>query len=368
MPRYRSPIPGMSTASLVRRLLSLLLGGSRRRKRGDSLLGLLVLVILLLLAGLYKGESTESAVEPVHIGDAPQEQLAAPEELRTEARSTDARDPAAQQTFVFLMHNVENYFVDDAEGRSKYRLKMKPVAEREAVADVIASAKPAIVGLVEIGGPRALQDLRERLRRRGLEYPYFVVLTRNGEDRALGLLSQLPIVSNDSKANYGLYGQQRRKMLRGILDVTVQAKDGRRFRIFGAHLKSRVSSDPAAAASLRKREAQTLALYINAVTKRQPNMPVLVFGDWNDGPKDESIQVLMKTGGNRGLRRLSPEDSDGGTWTLYYKAGSEYRTFDQIFVNSVLQRRMGSKSRSGIVDIRNASRASDHRAVWCELR
>ena len=72
-------------------------------------------------------------------------------------------------------------------------LKPKPKKEREAVADVIASAKPAIVGLVEIGGPVALQDLRERLAARHCEFPYFRVLPRKGEDRALALLSKYRI-------------------------------------------------------------------------------------------------------------------------------------------------------------------------------
>lgn len=351
-------MPPKLLLNLIRRLL---FGG--RRRRGDALIGLLVLVVLLLLLGYFKGHELRSSVEPVHIGDAPLERLASPDELEPKR---DGRVPASQEPVVFLMQNVQNYFVDDGEGRSRHRISLKPIEEREAVADVIASAKPAVVGLIEIGGPRALQDLRERLRRRGLAYPYFVVLIRNGEDRALGILSQLPIIRNDSQADYPLFGQNRRKMLRGILDVTLQAEDGRRFRIFGAHLKSRVASDPAAASALRRNEARTLAMYVNSAMKKHPSMPVLIFGDWNDGPDDAAVQSFLSNG--RDLTRLSPGDSDGQYWTLYYRRGKEYCTYDQIFVNSVLRKRMSDDCRSGIVDIKAADQASDHRAVWCEMR
>ena len=151
--------------------------------------------------------------------------------------------------------------------------------------------------------------------------------------------------------------------------MTVQVKDGRRFRITGAHLKSRVGDNPAAAASLRAREARTLAMYIQRVVRRQPKMPLLVYGDWNDGPSDASLGVLTQgLSRDAALTRLDPEDSRGDKWTLYYKAGREYCTFDQIFVNSTLRHRRGRKSESGIVDIPASRSASDHRAVWCELR
>ncbi len=165
----------------------------------------------------------------------------------------------------FLMFNVEDYFVAGEPQRARYTITPQPEAKREAVAELIAEGQPEIVGLIEIGGEQALNDLRERLEARGLTLPHGKVLERQGEDRALAILSSYPIVADASKADAPLYGEQRRKMLRGILDVTVKHTDGRRFRIVGAHLKSQVAKAPAAADSLRKREAETLALHIGAI-------------------------------------------------------------------------------------------------------
>lgn len=270
----------------------------------------------------------------------------------------------------FLMYNVRNYFVAGEAQRAKYRIYPKPDYSKDAVADVIASVKPEIVGLIEMGGTKALEDLRQRLQIRGLSYPYYRVLERQGEDRALALLSQYPIAADKSKADYGLYNSKKMNMLRGLLDVTVKHQDGRQFRIIGAHIKSRVTDDEAAATSLRTAEAKTIAMHVAAAMKESPKLPILVYGDWNDSPSDESLRILSKgISADSALTRLAPKDSTAKEWTLYYKQGDEYFIFDQIYLNKVMKSRRGSNLKSGVVDLQPATKAaSDHRAVWCEIR
>ena len=345
--------------------------------RKDALLIFLVLLVAGLLVERFGGDDTIlrwlGAAPPVqHEEYVPS--LGAPV-LSAEVAHTAplqkqvdiAAIPAPGKPVRFLMHNVQNYFVEGEAYRSRYVLKPKKQDSREAVAEVIASAQPAVVGLVEIGGTVALQDLRRRLTARGLEYPYFRVLPRQGEDRALAVLSQYPIVQDHSQENVKLYQQKRRKMLRGILDVTICLEDGRLYRIIGAHLKSRVSDNAGAAAAQRSQEAYTLAQHIQHVVRTQKGLPLLVFGDWNDGPADAAPQILQQgLSADAALRRLSPEDSRGEEWTLYFKRGKEYCIYDQIFVNPVLRERM--RGQGGIVDVPAAAKASDHRAIWCDLR
>ena len=354
---------------------------ARRRKmkmpRKDALLVFLVLLVAGLLVERFGGDDTIlrwlGAPQPVQ-----QEEyvptvgaVALSAEVAHTAplqKQVDiAAIPKPGKPVRFLMHNVQNYFVEGEAYRSRYVLKPKPKESREAVADIIAGAKAEIVGLIEIGGPVALQDLRKRLAERGLEYPYFRVLPRQGEDRALAILSVHPIVQDNSQENVKLHQQKRRKMLRGILDVTVQLEDKRLFRIIGAHLKSRVSDNAGAATAQRKQEAYTLAQHIQHVARTQKGMPLLVFGDWNDGPADAAPQILQQgLSADASLRRLAPEDSRGEEWTLYYKRGKEYCIYDQIFVNPTLRERM--RGQGGIIDTPAASKASDHRALWCDLR
>ncbi len=344
----------------------------RRLKRSDSLLAMLVFILAWLCYGYLGGEFPELKVLPGDPSSLLADEGAEPTAAAVADEGDDNADiPKAGAPVRFYMHNVKNYFVAGERQRSRYTIKPKPEAEREAVAELIAHARPEIVGLIEIGGEMALTDLRGRLERRGLIYPHAKLLARKGEDRALALLSRHPIVADNSRAEQKLYGEQRRKMLRGILDVTVQLPDGRRFRIMGAHLKSRVARDAAAAASLRAREAHTLALHVQEAMRRQPNMPLLLYGDWNDGPADASLGVLKQgVSQDSALTRLQPEDSRGEVWTFYYHGTREYYTFDQIYVNKVLKKRMGGKKKSplGILDHPATQEASDHRALWCELR
>lgn len=331
--------------------------GGRKGMRGDSLLGLLVVVVLALVFhywGDANGDDAQPAQPvPARHEDAPQ---------NTSSREIPETGPAVR----FLMQNVENYFVEGERTRSRYVSSPKPIAARDAVAKGIADLKPDIIGLVEVGGEVSLNDLRARLSKLGREYPYQRVLEREGEERALAVLSRYPIVQDRSTADYPLYGEQNRKMLRGILDVVVKAPDGRLFRIIGAHLKSHVADDEAAADSLRQREAITLSMYLQKIAREQPGIPTLVYGDWNDGPGTPAIrQVEQGVSKDAAMHRLEPTDARGEGWTIYYKSGREYLTYDMIFVNKALQSRM-KHAKMGVAPP-TPRHASDHRAVWCEL-
>ncbi len=266
----------------------------------------------------------------------------------------------------FLMMNVQNYFVKEDPQRSHYKRYYKSVESRNAVASVIAEAKPEIVGLVEMGGEAAVRDLIKRLEKQGLRYPHYQVLERMREDRALAILSQHPITEDHSIVNCKLTGQEELYMLRGILDVTIRTGDGRYFRIMGVHLKSKVTDDPHASDSFRAHEARTLSTHILRAIRSEPNMPILVYGDWNAGPKEPSLTIMSQGLTKEGaMNILVPADEHGDVWTIFFRTGSVYSTFDQMYVNDVLKKRMGRNANMGII---GSHTASDHRALWCELR
>ncbi len=264
----------------------------------------------------------------------------------------------------FLMYNVRNYFVETELDRVPYKIYPKKDSAREAVVDVIADARPDIIGLTEIGGSKALTDLQARLAKRGLHYPHSRVLERRGQSHALAILSRYPIIKDNSKANYGLYGQQKQKMLRGILDVTLKVDDKRRYRILGAHLKARNSNNPSEATSLRRREAETLSHYIASSMKQSKKLPVIVYGDWNDEPADATLRSLTAVAK---LHRIEAKDEQGLPWTLYFSKDKKHLILDHIYVNKAMQERLSGDSKSGIVNHHNYRNASDHRAVWCDL-
>lgn len=332
---------------------------------------LLLVALCMMVSALFIYRFGSFAPQVAVVEQAPISAMAAepePQEAVVRRDNVSSREPVR-----FLMYNAQNYFVAEDAKRSRHERRIKTVAEREKVAEVIASEAPDVVGLIEMGGPAALDDLATRLAARGLNYYHRTVLTRWTEDRALAVLSRYPIIENHSIADCKLLGQTSRNMLRGILDVSVKVgagKEERRFRIMGVHLKSRIADDAAAATSLRAREARTLAARVQQILRSHPEELLLVYGDWNDGPSEPALSVMTRgTSRATTLHRLKPEDARGESWTIYYKPGNEYNTFDQVYVSDALYKRMNrNKAQKGIISEKPSSaRASDHRAVWCDM-
>ena len=212
-----------------------------------------------------------------------------------------------------LTMNAGNYFVPEDPRRSNFQVKYKPVEAREAVAELVRQSGAEIVGLCEMGGEAAVRDLQMRLKRKGVHLPYKVLVMRDGEDRGLALLSKYCIADNRSVADMPVSGEAKRKktMLRGILDATVSMPDGRLFRLVGIHLKSRLSRD-GSAEDTRRREAYALRDYLNEALASQDGMPLLLYGDFNDGPSDSAVQVIQGPAKTEyRLNRLKPRDSRG---------------------------------------------------------
>ena len=177
-------------------------------------------------------------------------------------------------------------------------------------------------------------------------------------------------MDNRSVTDMPVSGETKRKktMLRGILDATVKTTDGRLFRLMGIHLKSRLSRD-GSAEDTRRREAYALRDYLNEAIASQDGMPLLLYGDFNDGPADSAVQVIQGPAKTEyRLNRLKPRDSRGETWTIYYEDGDTYHSFDHLFINNTLKKRLGRKPPMGILDSPPSRQASDHRGIWVELR
>lgn len=330
------------------------------KRKGSSVIAALVVLCAVLGYGLTEWKPLLDMPEAV-----PAQQREARQTVPEKVEIPDKGEPVRMMTM-----NAGNYFVPEDPRRSNFQVKYKPIEAREALAELIRQSGAEIVGLCEMGGEAAVRDLQMRLKRKGVQLPHKVLVMRDGEDRGLALLSKYPIVDNRSVTDMPVSGETKRKktMLRGILDTTVKTPDGRLFRLMGIHLKSRLSRD-GSAEDTRRREAYALRDYLNKAIASQDGMPLLLYGDFNDGPADSSVQVIQgPTKTEYRLNRLKPRDSRGETWTIYYEDGDTYHSFDHLFINNTLKKRLGRKPPMGILDSPPSRQASDHRGVWVELR
>lgn len=335
-----------------------------------SVEGVLVLLTIIAVVFFSHFSSHDEAVlsDSVLSGEQDVDSARQQASERVAEGNTKIRMPKSGSPVRFTHLNVCNYFVDEDPKRTTYETKEKPEKLRDAVADVLTASGGDVIGLCEVGGKFALADLKERLAKRGKNYPHGFVLERDGEDRALAILSKYPVIANKSQKNMSVPEGNGKSMLRGILDVTVELRDGRKFRLVGIHLKSK--RDMAGTAdTIRRREAYAVRLALNEILSSREGMPLLVFGDFNDGPSEPAVQIIL---GNRkgadGLTRVKTADSRGERWTHFYKGGEEYLSYDHLLMNRTLRARLGRDYRSGIVDIPNADEGSDHRAIWLDLK
>lgn len=334
--------------------------GKTSKRKGNSVIAALIVLGVVLGYGWTEWKPLLDNPQAV---PAQQEKgrRAAPEKVEIPDKGEPVR---------MLAMNAGNYFVPEDQRRSNFQVKYKPVEAREALAELVRQSGAEMVGLCEIGGEAAVRDLQMRLNRKGIRLPHKVLVMRDGEDRGLALLSKYPVVSNRSMADVPVSGETKRRktMLRGILDATVKMPDGRLFRLVGIHLKSRLSRD-GSAEDTRRREAYALRDYLNEALASQDGMPLLLYGDFNDGPADSAVQVIQGPAKTEyRLNRLKPRDSRGETWTIYYEDGDTYHSFDHLFLNNTLKKRLGRKPPMGILDSPPSRQASDHRGVWIELR
>ncbi|MCX7868681.1 MAG: endonuclease/exonuclease/phosphatase family protein [Terrimicrobiaceae bacterium] len=276
----------------------------------------------------------------------------------------------AQSTLTVASYNLENYLPTERwiEGELVPDA-MKPEESIAAVVEVVGSVRPDILGLLEMGSPEMLEDLRKRLAAAGMDFPHSEHLAAADSSRHIALLSRFPITARNSRAVVPIELDGRRYLMgRGILDATVQVRPDWELRLVGAHLKSRRAVPEYDQAQFRAREAIELRRHLATILAENPATRLLLFGDLNDTKNEFPIREII---GARGapdyMMDIWLADSRGERWTHYWGAADVYSRIDYILVSPALARSVDFQA-SGICDIPAWQTASDHRLIYTALK
>lgn len=266
-------------------------------------------------------------------------------------------DRPAGRTFSVMSYNVHQYGLMDRDNDGED--DPKPVAEQNAVVQLIARENPDVLFVQEMGDEITFDQFRRALRDAGVDYAYSELLRRGSIEANLALLSRFPIVSAQHHTNewYSI-GEAKVHVARGFLDVELQVTPTYRFRLLGAHLKSKVFS-PLGQTEMRRNEARLLNKTVREIFDENPHVKLLVAGDMNDHHRSAPLREIK---GRRGgeLIDLRPADPEGDVWTCYQDATDSYSRFDYLFVNKSLQKDV---LEARVVRDRLTYEASDHRPV-----
>ena len=267
-------------------------------------------------------------------------------------------------------YNVENYLKMPRRIEGKLRPNAgKPESERDAVVRMIGTIHPDFLGLMEMGDPRQLDDLKKRLKSAGLDFPHSEYLEGSDSTRHLALLSRYPIIERHSRGDVPLWvNGMALHSPRGILDVTVEPSPGYRLRILCVHLKAKLEVAEYDEGELRLAEAREVRRYVRDILRDDQQTRLILMGDFNDTKNEKALwEIKGKPDWPDSLIPVSLADDHGEFWTEYWAAADIYSRIDYVLVTKKLEPEIDA-AQSGIARPSYWNQASDHCPVTIALK
>lgn len=280
---------------------------------------------------------------------------------------------ARAETFRVAAYNVENYLDQPTETRRH----AKSDAAKAKVREVILAMKPDVIAFEEMGQLSALLELRDSLKKEGLDLPYYEYVRGFDTNIHVCVLSKFPIVARRAHTNENfLLDGKRFQVSRGFTDVDIRVNDHYQFTLIGAHLKSRRPIPDADEAELRLEEAKLLRALVDKHLAANPNARLVVLGDLNDTYNTKAVKAVIGTGKTK-LVDTRPAEKSGDdlpnpanpryfprniTWTHYYGVEDSYSRIDYLLLSPGMAREW-VKEQTYIPVIPNWGQGSDHRPI-----
>lgn len=268
---------------------------------------------------------------------------------------------AQNKKYVVGFYNVENLFdiYDDPnkndddftpEGnynwdKDKYNKKINNIAQVLKAIKKETGAYHAVLGLAEIENESVLKDLvsAKDVASAGYKIVHYESPDRRGIDVALlyrpdcfkYLDSEaLPFTFAPGSVNVPLSVEEKNNFRTRDALMVHGTIDGEQFAFYVAHLPSRVGDK---APALRSRGAEIIYRHALGMMKKYPGIKIVVMGDMNDNPTDESMTKWLH--GRESISKVGKEDFfspftavlESGTGSLSYKG--DWNIYDIILTN-----------------------------------
>lgn len=280
--------------------------------------------------------------------------------------------PLWSGSFTIATYNLE-FYVD----RPTLGNPPESEAGKAIIRQSIRAMNPDVIALQEVGRTNALLELRDSLRREGLDFPYWDHVTGWDTNLHLAFLSRVPIrsVHHRTNENY-LYKGRRYRVARGFGQIELEVA-GRRITVVTAHLKSKRQIAEADQEDLRFEEATLLREAIDELFRTTAN--IIVLGDFNDGVGTRTYSTLIGKGQHK-LLDTRPTERNGDSlpnpnpryeprriaWTHFYAKEEIYSRIDYILLSPALKP-FYKADQSYVLAMKDWGAGSDHRPVCVRL-
>jgi endonuclease/exonuclease/phosphatase family metal-dependent hydrolase len=227
-----------------------------------------------------------------------------------------------------------------------------------------------------MGSTNALLELRESLKAEGLDLPYWEHVTGFDTNIYVAVLSKFPFTACRSHTNESfLLSGRRFRVSRGFAEVDIQVNPSYSFTLLAAHLKSKRPIPQADEGELRLEEAKLLREKIDARFAANPNINLVVLGDFNDTKDAASTRAVIGRGKDK-LVDTRPAERNGDnapsanpgweprniTWTHYYGKEDSYSRIDYILISPGLAHEWITND-TYLLTLPNWGVGSDHRPL-----
>jgi endonuclease/exonuclease/phosphatase family metal-dependent hydrolase len=281
----------------------------------------------------------------------------------------------AAETFRVATYNVENYVLESTGTRTA-----KSAESRAKIRESIRALKPDVIALQELGGEKALLELRSALQAEGLTLPHWELVHGWDTNIQVGVLSRFPFTAKRPHTKDGfLLNGRRFRVTRGFLEVDISVTPRYHFTLLTAHLKSRRVAVEADESELREQEALLLREKLDARLAREPEANIVVLGDFNDVRDSRAVKAILGRG-RTALIDTRPAEPNGDnqpnpvpqfsprniTWTHYYGKEDTYSRIDYLMLSRGMAREW-SKPGTHILAVANWGVGSDHRPIVAEF-
>ncbi len=268
-------------------------------------------------------------------------------------KMTNVNELLSVDNQVLAFYNVENLFDLENDPRTndddftpsgeQHWTKDRYEHKLDNISDVLfklGNQNPMVIGLVEIENYKVVKDLAStgNLSKTPYEIVQYDSEDRRGIDCALLYDSRRMNVIEQEKIQVRIPGSGD-YVTRDILYVKGQIANHETLHIFVNHWSSRregiSETEPK-----RIRAATVLKEKIDEILVQDENAKIIVMGDFNDEPKNKSIQQILNAGGSKArLFNLMAELARDGQGSIVHQR--EWLLFDQIMISQNLKHKNG---------------------------
>ncbi len=257
------------------------------------------------------------------------------------------------QPFSLMFYNTENFYdtVDDPEtmddeftpngfrkwSEKRYNDKVEKLTK--VISTIVRPDKPDIISLAEIENKTVMESILDEVRRQGMEgysYVHYDSPDERGSDVAMIYKTDRFHVLESNTVLVHLPGIEDRT--RDILYVKGMVSNGETLHLFVIHFPSRAEGREL---SERRRyfAGSELRNAVYKVTAEDPEANVIIMGDFNDTPDDNSVDEVL--GAQKSFEEVNSLRLYNLLYPRYKKGlGTTYHEgwllFDQIIVSGNL--------------------------------